>query len=233
MTATSLLQSKIPCRTEDRDRLYFDLYQYAFTFYCKESHALREKDAQELARRVRFRQNWNGWPDEDTALLIDNLTQLQSWLFSNSADIKYTVSYNYVNVYTNSIAVINDLYKQCSFISFPRVKEANIARSRNTITLKNPPKYKLRTYLKARWVEESTKQQLASFFETQTEGIKPSGAFASFLNNKHYRYSNLQRQWIPEHYYVEHDDTLYLTMMSLIMPGSIRKTMQVVQRINN
>lgn len=232
MTVTSLL-NKIPCKTEDRDRLYFDLYQYAFTFFCRESHAIKEKDAKELARRVRFRQSWNGWPDEEIPELIDNLTQLQSYLVSVNANIKYTVSYNYVNVYTNDVAVIDTLIKTCPFISFPRLKEANVTRSRDTITLLKPPEYKLRTYLKARWVDENVKQQLASFFETQTEGIKPSGAFASFLKNTHNRYSKIHRQWIPEHYYVEHDNTLYLTMLSLIIPGSIRKTMQVVQRINN
>lgn len=222
MTAMSWLPSKI----EHRDRLYYDRYEFVFTFYCRESYTLREKGLSAMVARLRFRQAWAGWTEDEAATVTENITQMHSTLMSISADFKYTVSHNHVSVYANDPKVFKYIVKECPFILHPRQKQALVTKPKNTIVLKNP-KYKHRTYLKAQWVEETTKQHLLTFFDTQKSGIEPSGAFKNFLKPaaKFVR----PKQWLPEHYYVEYNEPLYLTMLGLILPASNRKTMSVIQ----
>lgn len=224
MTDTLLLQSKI----EHRDRLYFDLYQYSFSFYCKECYALRENGPSAIASRIRFRQQWNGWPEDEALELISNLQDLQRFLDATPG-IKYTVSYNYINIYSRGKTVSDSIIRQFKFVRSPRLKQAVVSKPKNTVVLKNQHKYKLRTYLKAQWANDTVKKQLLDFFNVHSEHVKPCGAFDRFLKEQRRMPGSLKQHWIPDHYYIEYNEPLYLTLFGLMLPQSIKKTMPIVQ----
>lgn len=228
MTDTLLLPSKV----EHRDRLYYDQYQYALSFYCADSYALRENTLVNVLARIRQRQMWTGWSDEDTKDISSRLETVYNALTQTIHDIKYTVGYNTVNVYANSTAELDRIIKQCWFIKRPHVRCAEVDRPKDTVVLKNP-KFKLRTYLKAQWVDETRKSQLSAFFKAQEGLIEPCGAFKRFVTGTTPRNYKLKDRWLPDHFYVEYDNPLYLTMLVLILPASNRKTLDVIQRINS
>ena len=220
-------------KTESRDRLYFDQWQYAFSFHLKEAHTLRVRDAQSLKDCVSMRMGWAHWRQRYTAQVVDNLQTALNHINAIAEPFKMVVSGNWGTIYTNDVNVANEFLSACNFV-LPvqtKLKQAVVDRPRDTVLLLEP-KYKLRSYFKSQQFPGSKIPALREFFAAQGNAIKPSPGMQQFLKGT-WRGNSNHNHWLPDHYYVDYNDPAYSTMLALIMPRPFRKTMPIVQRINS
>ena len=67
------------------------------------------------------------------------------------------------------------------------------------------------------------KENLKNFFTNQTEHIRISPSLHVFLHEKPY-------QRTMDHYFIDYNDEQWLTMLALIRPGLIRRTLEIVTK---
>lgn len=225
--------SLLTLKTESRDRLYFDQWEYAFSFYLKEAHTLKTRDADTLAQKIAMRIGWAHWQQRYTTSVVANLETSLSYINSISQPFKLVVAGNWATIYTNHANLANEFVAACSFVSRTRIRQAVVDRPRDTVLLTNPT-HSFRSYFKAQWFPNHKLQPLCDFFAAQAGEIVPCGAFGRFLNKRgNARVGTAADHWLPDYYYVEYSDTRYATMMALMMPRCFRKTMTVAPRINS
>ncbi len=219
--------SLLTIKTESRDRLYFDQWEYAFSFHLNEAHTLRIRDAEKLKEYVRIRLSWSHWQNRYTDQVVDNLQTALAHINAIAEPFKLVVSGNWGTIYTNHVNLANDFVAACPGANRPRVKQAVVDRPRDTVLLLEPT-YKLRSYFKAQHFPGSKIPALREFFAAQGTAIKPSPGMKQFLKG-----TAPGNHWFPDHYYVDYDEPVYATMLALIMPRPFRKTLSIVQRINS
>lgn len=213
-------------KTESRDRLYFDQWEYAFSFWLKEAHSLRIRDEAQLVKHVQQRLSWPHWQPRFTEPVIDDLKTALAHINSISVPFKLVVSGHWASIYTNDCAVADELMAACAFTQKHKLKQAVIDRPRDTVLLLEPT-HKLRSYFKAQKFPGDKIPALREFFRAQGGAIRPSPGMQLFLKG-----TWPGHHWLPDHYYVDYDDPVYATMLALIMPRPFRKTLPIVQRIN-
>ena len=220
-------------KTESRDRLYFDCWEYALSFWLKEAHTLRHRDEAVMIKYIQRKISWPGFAvprysatryDDD---VVPNLRTALAYINGISAPFKIMVSGHWVSIYTNDPSLADDLIAACPFTQKHRLKQAVVDRPRDTVLLFEPT-HKLRSYFKSQQFPGTKIPALREFFAAQGNAIKPSPAMQLFL-----RGTWQGNHWLPDHYYVDYDDPQYATMLALIMPRPFRKTVPIVQRINS
>ena len=223
-----------------KDRLFYNRFEYAISFTLDEASCLRELDHKKIdltiERRKEWReislQRWNstgknfpGHPHnilgrrrkEITEKTVEDLHALADVLLTTSSDFKLVVSVNQGNVYTNDLTLIDQL-DQFDCLSYKSYSRADITRPRNTIQLKNP-KHKFRSYFKITKLTDDQKTHLTGFL----------------LNQLTVRLSPALDEWIvgpfnrtQDYFFIDHNEMSWLTMLGLVRPGLIRKTMQII-----
>jgi hypothetical protein len=164
-----------------------------------------------------------------TTEVIDNILNTLKFFKQEQQPFKLTLSSNWVYVYFNDADMISRFETQCPYAKIRFAKQAEVSKPRDVVLLKDT-KYAYRTYFKSRWVEAHELTALDNFFTAHHEdNIKPCGSFKKFLkSNKKYR-----SHWLADHYFVDHNDSGYPLMLSLVLAKGVRKTLPIVQRINN
>jgi hypothetical protein len=94
-----------------------------------------------------------------------------------------------------------------------------VVRARNTITLKNP-QHRYRSYFKSVKLTAEEKNQINAFLTQQEVRVSP--ALKSWIATPFIR--------AQDHFFVDYDSEYWLTMLSLVRPGLIRKTVQIVAK---
>lgn len=216
--------------TESRDRLYFDQWEYAFSFYLKEAHTLRYRDHTQFRSYIDMRRIWTQWQPRLTDNVIANLETVFAHINSITQPFKLVVSGHWATVYSNDPDLSNQMLAACDFLYSARQKQAVVDQPRDTVFLLNP-KHKLRSYFKAQMFPVAKIESLREFFAAQGDAITPSPAMQNFLRLPGRSWSG--SHWIPDHYFVDYDNPAYTTMLAMIMPRAFRKTASIVQRINN
>jgi hypothetical protein len=220
-------------KTESRDRLYFDQWQYAFVFFVREAHILRCRDVDQMRQQATMRRSWAHLGNRYEGNTVPNLEAALTYINSITEPFKLILSGNWITIYTNHVDLATDFLVNCNFIlpAQTRLKQAVVDRPRDTVLLLEPT-YKLRSYFKAQQFPGSKIPALREFFAAQGNAIQPSAAMQRFLRGTWPGNMN-HNHWLPDHYYVEYDNPVYATMLALIMPRPFRKTMPIVQRINS
>ena len=83
------------------------------------------------------------------------------------------------------------------------------------------PKHKFRSYFKFGKITEKEKENLINFLINQHTHMRISPALWDWVNAP--KFSSLQ-----DYYFIDYDSETWLTMLSLIRPGAVRKTMQII-----
>jgi hypothetical protein len=220
--------SLLTIKTESRDRLYFDQWEYAFSFRLMEAHTLRVRDARKLNDYVSMRMGWSHWQQRYTARVVADLQTALTHINTIAEPFKLVVSGHWGTIYTNHVNLANDFVSACPCVSQTRIKQAVVDRPRDTVLLMDP-KHSIRSYFKSQWFPAAKISGLREFFAAQEGAIVPSQAMRDFLKSTGQQHDH----WFPNYYYVDYDDPRYATMLAMIMPRCFRKTMSVVQRINS
>lgn len=209
-----------------RDRLFFEQYQYCGMIYFEYSGVFRGMPgelaaAQQWAQdKLSERMAWDsrfGRKPPNVRYYYEQLTGLIDHLFTNP-DHKLIIGYKTIYVYANDQDFINALNWQ---FSLKNCKQAVVTRQRGTVSSPGNP-HIFRSYLRQRRLNGDQKQWLKNWVTSQTT-IKANVPLRKFCQStKHERTYG--------HFYIEHSDMSMLSMLGLIIPNLVRETKQIVNR---
>jgi hypothetical protein len=134
---------------------------------------------------------------------------------------KVVIEYNQVRVYTNDSELFSEITDTVSGLSYLTYTQAVIDRPRDTICLKESA-YTHRTYLRSVVVNEQQKRSISNLLKKQ-EGIRLSPGLKDWTLHTNWR------GWTESYYFVDHTDTGWMTMLSLVYPGLIKNTIQIIK----
>jgi len=154
---------------------------------------------------------------EITDKTVEDLHALANILLTTASDYKLVVSVNQGHVYTNDLTLINQL--DClDFLEHKSYSWAQVNRPKNTVQLKTP-RHAFRSYFKTTKLTAEQKTHLTGFL----------------LNQPTVRLSPALDEWIvgpfnrtQDYFFIDHNEMSWLTMLSLVRSGLIRKTMQII-----
>ena len=220
-----------------KDRLFYDRFDYCIGFHLDEVSCLRLLDHDQIDELIERRKLWreiaqqrwvNGrqkhgiivsrrWKDitEKTATDLHTLAKL---LLTTTSEFKLVVSASQAYVYTNDLLLIDQL-DNLPELTYKSYTHAQIVRPKNTIRLKNS-QYKFRTYFKMSKLTTQQKTQLADFLHNQQGHVRVSPALQTWQKQSFNR--------IQDYFFVDHSSESWLTMLALVLPGVVRKTMHII-----
>ena len=219
-----------------KDRLFYNRYEYAIRFNLDEASCLRELDHDHIDTMIERRKAWrevslqrfqktnntfgnilSRRQKDITEKTVDDLHGLAELLLLSSSDFKLVVSASQGYVYTNDRCLIDQI-GELSGLTQKDYSRAVITRPHNTITLKNP-KHQFRSYFKTTKLTDEQKGHLMGFLNNQTTA-RCSPALIGWLAGNFHR--------TQDYFFIDHTEMLWLTMLSLVCPGLIRKTMKII-----
>jgi len=208
-----------------RDRLFYDVYEYCVSFGMIEASALRGLDPVRIDRVITMRRSFRSiitWSSEKKISITDqhllDLHMLCSFLSQAAEPFKLVLSGDRVWVYANCWEFLKKITRSSGVIR-PQYSRAVIDRPIDTIVLKNPH-HAQRSYFKEQAVSALQKEQLIAFFNNHRDNVRLSPSLVKWL------------QWptrrIYSYFFVDYDHHSWPLMISLVHPGLIRKTVQLL-----
>jgi len=242
MGILSLIKSTQPFKLVVKDRLFYNRFEYAIGFHLDEVSCLRELDHgyidSMIQRRIAWREiaqqrvvgtiNSNLFGKQPYSMIsrrhkeitektVSDLHGLADVLLTTFVDFKLVVSVSNAHVYTNDLTLIEQL-GALSGVTQKDYSRAVVCRPRDTIRLKNP-RHQFRSYIKRTKLTDEQKIYLKNFLANQP-GVRTSPALTVWINGVFHR--------TEDYFFIDHADMSWLTMLSLVRPGLIRKTMQII-----
>ena len=229
-------------RSESRSSLYYNAYEYAMTWQQDEIGCIRSLDQKKMQSHIRVRMEYEAsrnshyqrygekFESKFTTRCRDNLEGMRALLATEIPPKKMVFFNNYLTVYTNNLGLHGRLMA-CDWIESVDLKRAELNLPPDTILLKNP-QYQYRTYFRGRSLGKSQKGRLAAWITTQGDDIAASKSLQRFLDieinpTRVYWWRNDATE---SYYYIEHNSLQYETMLSMICPGMVRKTLPIVKK---
>jgi hypothetical protein len=172
--------------------------------------------------RVRTR-----WPQNNFVRGHDAITDTTREILYAFADFlqqvtdpyKMVISVNQCWIYSNNPNLLERI-DRLPFVNHSKLTQSVIVRARNTVALKNP-RHEYRSYFRNAKLTLEEKDRLLNFFNNQSN----------------IRISPALQQWIAEpfnrtqdYFFVDYNNVAWLTMLSLVRPGLIRKTSRLVAK---
>lgn len=228
--------TNVQFKTIKKDRLYYDRFEYCLGFRLDEASCLRSLDHDHIDHVIAARKQWREiahkrwmaakhtqglnrqYRREITEKTVADLHSLATVLTNTQSEFKLVVSIGQGYVYTNDLALIDQL-DQRDELSGKTYTQAEISRPKNTIQLKCP-RHAYRSYMQITKLTAQQKQQLIDFFHNQQDQVRLSPALKAWTTQGYNR--------TQDYFFVDHDSLAWLTMLSLVQPGIVRKTMHII-----
>jgi hypothetical protein len=217
----------------NKDRLFFNRYQYCLSFVIDEATALRDMSHESIMDTMVRRRQWreiystrwtqlhglnSGVPKtikEIKDKTVRDLHTLCEFFINESTPHKVVCNSNIVYVYSNDSGFLQKL-AQIECLTDCQYTQAVVTRDANTIVLKSSP-YQARSYFKTTKLTIEQKDHLRQFLAQQDVRIGP--ALSKWLD--------ISFQRTQDYFFVDHHGSSWLTMLALVRPGLIRKTVQI------
>lgn len=220
-----------------KDRLFYNQFQFHLGFYLQEVNCLRVLSHEHIDDMIKRRQQWreiaqqrwnNGsrnfgtimsrrW-QEITKKTADDLHSLACVLLNSAANFKLVVSINQGHVYTNDLNLLQEL-DALPELSYKSYTQAHIVRPKDTIQLKHA-QHQFRSYFATCNLTGQQKDHLMDFLHNQRSYVRVSPALQRWIDHPFNR--------TQDYFFVDHDTKNWLTMLNLVQPGIIRKTMHII-----
>jgi hypothetical protein len=215
------------------DRLFYDHWQYCIRFRLEEVNCLRYSlDAGKIDELLTRREVWRErvrqrWPQNNFVRPHSPITQTTREILYAFADFlklstepyKMVISVDQCWIYSNSTNLLERI-DRLPFVRNSKFTEAVIVRPKNTVALKNP-QHQHRSYFRKIKLTEPERQQIMTFLQGQADA----------------RISPALKEWIAtpfnrtqDYFFVDYNAESWLTLLSLVRPGLIRKTVQIVAK---
>ncbi len=228
-----MINSNPKFKPVNSDRLFYDHWQYCIRFRLEEVNCLRYSlDPEEIDALLTRREIWRDrvrqrWPQNNFVRPHEPITTTTREILYAFADFlklatvpyKMVISVNQCWIYSNDTIFLERI-ERLPFVNSAKFTESVIVRARNTVALKNP-QHCYRSYFRATKLTGDEKQRILSFLQGQT-AVRVSPALADWVATPFNR--------TQDYFFVDYDAESWLTMLSLIRPGLIRKTVQIVAK---
>jgi hypothetical protein len=155
---------------------------------------------------------------EITEKTIADLHSLAEVLLTTKVDFKLVVTVNWGYLYSSDLKFIDQI-DQLPQLKNKNYSQAKIDRPKNTIRLKNS-RYQHRGYFKMTKLTPEKKTALANFLQNQQANIRLSPALAVWLKDPFAR--------TQDYFFIDYNTESWLTMLGLVHPGLIRKTVAII-----
>lgn len=229
-------------RSESRSSLYYNAYEYAMTWQQDEIGCIRSLDQKKMQSHIRVRMEYEHsrnshyqrygekFESKFTTRCCDNLEGMRALLATETPPKKMVFFNNYLTVYTNNLGLHGRLMA-CDWIESVDLKRAELNLPPDTILLKNP-QYQYRTYFRGRSLGKTQKARLAAWVNTQGDDVAASKSLREFLDieTRPTRVYWWRNDVTESYYYIEHNSLQYETMLSMVCPGMVRKTLPIVKK---
>lgn len=220
-----------------KDRLFYDRFEYCVGFNLDEVNCLRVLDHAYIDDMIERRKQWREiaqqrwvagrqkhgiimsrrWK-EITEKTSQDLHSLATVLLSTTADFKLVVTINQAYVYSNDLHLIDELADMPE-LTYKTFTQAQICRPKNTIQLKNA-QHAYRSYFKMVNLNAEQKDSLMFFLHNQRDLVRVSPALSRWFDQSFTR--------TQDYFFVDYSAPSWITMMALVQPGIIRKTLHII-----
>ena len=214
---------------DHRSSLYYAQYEWCITINISEANCLRYLEPAEFTRAIRNAKHWaenDKWTDRAWSITKETaLYETRDLLLSETEPFKTVVSFNTVSIYTNHPDLADRLINiDNDGVRLRLVRQAAITRPAGVVQLRES-QYAYRTYFRERKYGLEQRTMLANFLNSRKDTLHPCDALTAWLEGgSGFRYN---RNYSRAHYFVDHDHPNEGTMLSLVMPGIVRKTMPI------
>lgn len=207
------------------------------SFQLDEVSCLRTLDHNGIDQMMKRRQEWrelaqHRWLNakQNTGIIvarrsklitqhtIDNLHTLAETLLTTDKDFKLVVSVNQAWVYVNDTALF-DCLDQLLILHYKTYAHVQVNRPANTVKLKNSD-HSFRSYLKPSKLTTLQKDRLVDFLANQQTQVRLSPSLNTWIKQPFNR--------VQDYFFVDYKTASWITMLSLVHPGLIRKTLQII-----
>ena len=221
---------------DDRSSLYYNQYEYCVTLHISDASCLRDLQPvrfeaairnakywaeQEMGQNRRpVRHPWDGTGKESA------LRETRDVLLEEAGEYKAVISYNVLSLYTNNRRLADRFAKVGNpSVHLHLVRQAVITKPAGVVQLQES-KYGYRTYLRERKYDYDQRQMLLNFLKSREGTLRPCGSLLTWLGTGRHRYM-INPNYSRSYYFVDHDHPNEGTMLSLVMPGIVRKTLPI------
>jgi len=216
---------------KSRSQPWHGRYDHCVRFVIPEASVLRYLDAKRIDKIIAWRREWgrkvmtnpgswvHAWAKANiTDQQVVDLHAMCDFLVNDARPRKLMISTDVVYLYTTDETLVRDV------MSLPYVQnavhyQARIQGPPNTVLLKNP-RHAWRSYFRQQLITAEQKHSLVKFLTAQSD-VRLSPSMKWFLISGH-------QTRVFDYYFVDHDDSGFITMLSLIAPGIIRRTLPIV-----
>jgi hypothetical protein len=212
-----------------RSSLFYNQYRWCITINLSEASCLRYLGSAQFESAIRNAKYWaenDRWTDRTWTMTKETaLRETRDVLLAETHPFKTLVSFNTVSIYTNRRRLADRLIDLGNDgVHLRLVREAVISKSAGVIQLQES-KYAYRTYFRERKYTRDQRDMLKNFLDSRRDTLRVSPALSDWINgNVGYI---LQLNYSRSHFFVDHDHPNEGTMLSLVMPGIVRKTMPI------
>ena len=189
-----------------------------------------------------FQKYWNNMNgDFKKPSVRQDLETVRSYLArrrEQGEDFKLVFGWNCVYIYTNDVTV-SDVFTHVRSANRLQITQVQVQGDAGVISLVNP-RHSFRTYLRRREFTPEERESLLQWVRNQKDAISVSNSLLKWLETPlrgskslifpFSVYGRSVSPWSSTYFYVEHDDSRYLTMLQMIKPGIIRRTWPVVKK---
>jgi hypothetical protein len=233
MAISSLTPQSPNFKPVTSDRLFYDHWQYCIRFRLEEVNCLRYSlDAEKIDELLTRREVWRErvrqrWPQNNfvrphspiTDTTRETLYAFADFLKCTTEPYKMVISVNQCWIYSNSPNLLERI-DRLPFVNYAKFTESVIVRPRNTVAVRHP-RHRYRSYFRATKLTDQEKDRILSFLQGQTD-IRTSPALTEWIATPFNR--------TQDYFFVDYNAETWLTMLSLVRPGLIRKTVQIVAK---
>lgn len=233
-----MINSNLKFKTVTSDQLFYGLYQYSASFQLQECWVFRYTlEHDQIDERLTRQQEWREkmrqrWPSDQMNRyhsMIDDITRANTHVMADfitaiKDPYKIIIENKVMRIYTNDLALINQI-DQLTYVQKKRYAQAVVNRPKDTIRLKKS-KHQLRSYFKETRISPEDKQAIAQFLAGQKD-VRVGAGLQAWLDEKRSIYIT---KWTRDYFFVDYTNPSWLTMLNLVRPGLIRKTVAIIAK---
>jgi len=220
---------KLKQRIKNSDKLFYGEYQYCFR--CSLSHANsigKDFDPEHITRIMDLRKNLYKRSNSSEKRYANHATVKQllkanEFFKSIERSSKFIFSGHMAYVYTNNYLLLDELDNLD--IGLDQSTTININRPKNTV-FSQYQGFNKRCILKEINITNEEKLNFLKFLEGNKQNIRTSRGLSKFLKKS----SNYH--WLRGYFFVDFNNEKLISIMSLMIPGIIKKTIRIINKTN-
>lgn len=238
LTTKELLFLNLKFKTVRSDQLFYGQFQYSASFQLQECWVFRYTlDHNDIDERLTRQQEWRDkmrhrWPvgaqnryhDVISDTARSNIHSIADFITGISSPYKLIIENKTMRIYSSDLNIIQAI-EYIPFVQRRRYSQVIIDRQKNTIKLKKP-KHCYRSYFRETRVTPEEKEVIRQFLKTQPD-VRVGEGLKLWLDESPSAYIS---RYTRDYFFVDYKHASWLTMLALVRPGLIRKTVDIIAK---